>query len=125
MALEHPWTERVQGQNWISPGDSCPVEIPDPAEPSRDKRGSHRGSVMSPAGKCCHTLGAGAGKSERNQRICPQFTNLDLGRSLEKLREGSGCPGGFDGIPKGAHLPPGMEGGGQQDKTLQPWQTAL
>lgn len=68
MALEHPWTERAQGQIWISPGnaakpgDSGPVEI-SPGEPSRDKRGSHRGSMMSPAGKWCHMLGARAEKS--------------------------------------------------------------
>lgn len=67
MALEHPWTERAQGQNWISPGnaakpgDSMLVEI---SESSRDRRGAQRGSVMSAAGKCCHTLGARAGKSE-------------------------------------------------------------
>lgn len=72
-----------------------------------------------------HTLGARAESLNKNQRICSWFTNLDLGLSLEELREGSGCPGGFDGVPKGAHPLPGMEGGEKQDKTLQLWQTAL
>lgn len=36
----------------------------------------------------------------KNQRICSWFTNLDLGLSLEELREGSGCPGAFDGAPR-------------------------
>lgn len=130
VALEHPQTERAQGQNWISPGnaakseDSLPGEI-SPGEPRGDRRGSHRGSVMSPAGKCCYTLGAVAGNLNNKQRICSWFTNLDLGLSFEELREGFGCPGGFDGVPKGGHLPPRMEGGGQQDKMLQLWQTAL
>lgn len=93
MALEHPWAERVQGQNWISPGNAAkpggsgPVEI-SLGKPSRDKRGSHRGSMMSPAGKCCHTFGARAGKSERNPEDLFLVHKPGFGTEFRGVQEG-------------------------------------